>query len=370
MSRTEDRAIERLLACAAADVDAGHCTSAQLALACRGEVVVSASFGSATDDTRFAIFSATKALVGCSTAPLLADGRLDVTAPVADYVPEFAANGKAGVTVEQVMLMQGGFPQAPMGPADWATSEQRRDRMARWRLDWPPGTRCEYHPMAAHWVLAEVIEAITGRSIGDHVHSTVTEPAGVPRLLGVPEDDQGDVAEVRASGHRPSEAELVSAFGRPGWVPRPSVDVDALLVLNRPDVRAAGLPGGGALARAIDVASVYQWLLSDGTMDPAVRHELTGHVRNTMVEASSGIPANRTLAMVVASDDGCAALRWFPSDRPRAFGHHGAGGQLCWADPDTGLSFCFLTDTLHADPRVELERARALNEFAVAARAG
>lgn len=101
MSRVDQQAVERLLARAAAEVDAGHCTSAQLALALHGEVVASASFGDATDDTRFVIFSATKALVGCSTAPLLADGRLDVARPVAEYVPEFAGNGKEHVTVEQ-----------------------------------------------------------------------------------------------------------------------------------------------------------------------------------------------------------------------------------------------------------------------------
>lgn len=312
MSGLDDRGVERLLARAAAEVDAGRCTAAQLALAHRGEVVAFGAFGTATDDTKFVIFSATKALVACSMAPLIADGRLDVTAPVARYVPEFAANGKQRVTLEQVMLMQGGFPHAPMGPADWATSEGRRARMARWRLDWPPGTRCEYHPMAAHWVLAEVIESITGRSLGDHVHDTVTAPAGVPRLLGVPVSEQGKVADVRVTGHRPDDAHLVVAFGRPEWVPQPSVGVDALLVLNQPSVRAAGLPGGGALARAVDIVRIYQWILDEDSMDPATRHELTGHIRTTMLEASSGIPANRTLGMVVAGDDGCAALRWFP----------------------------------------------------------
>ena len=29
---------------------------------------------------------------------------------------------------------------------------------------------------------------------------------------------------------------------------------------------------------------------------------------------------------------------------PRAFGHNGAGGQIAWGDPETGLSFCYLTD--------------------------
>ena len=75
-------------------------------------------------------------------------------------------------------------------------------------------------------------------------------------------------------------------------------------------------------------------------------------------------PANRTVAGVVAGDDGYADLRWFPAHAPRAFGHHGAGGQLCWVDPDTGMSFCFLHDTLEQHPGAELTRIRDLNELA------
>ena len=50
---------------------------------------------------------------------------------------------------------------------------------------------------------------------------------------------------------------------------------------------------------------------------------------------------------------------------PRAFGHAGAGGQLCWVDPASGLSFTFLHDTLHNDPRVEFHRAADLNDLAL-----
>ena len=29
---------------------------------------------------------------------------------------------------------------------------------------------------------------------------------------------------------------------------------------------------------------------------------------------------------------------------PRSFGHDGAGGQIAWADPDSGVSFVYLTN--------------------------
>jgi CubicO group peptidase (beta-lactamase class C family) len=70
------------------------------------------------------------------------------------------------------------------------------------------------------------------------------------------------------------------------------------------------------------------------------------------------------LAGVVAGADGLHRYRWFPN-APRAFGHHGAGGQLCWCDPDTGLSFTFLHDTHHRDPSVTLLRTEDLNSLAL-----
>jgi CubicO group peptidase (beta-lactamase class C family) len=70
------------------------------------------------------------------------------------------------------------------------------------------------------------------------------------------------------------------------------------------------------------------------------------------------------VAGVVAGHDGYADLRWFPAAAPRVFGHHGAGGQLCWLDPDTGMSFCFLHDTLEQHPGVELTRIRGINTLA------
>ena len=84
------------------------------------------------------------------------------------------------------------------------------------------------------------------------------------------------------------------------------------------------------------------------------------------VSASDGVPSNRTIAGYVSGSDGYHRHRWMP-DAPRAFGHPGAGGQLCWVDPDSGLSFSFLHDSLHQDPRTEFHRADALHHALLAA---
>jgi CubicO group peptidase (beta-lactamase class C family) len=56
-------------------------------------------------------------------------------------------------------------------------------------------------------------------------------------------------------------------------------------------------------------------------------------------------PANRSLGLVIAGNDGLSHMRGMGRTvSPRAFGHNGAAGQVAWADPDTGLSFVYLTN--------------------------
>jgi CubicO group peptidase (beta-lactamase class C family) len=91
---------------------------------------------------------------------------------------------------------------------------------------------------------------------------------------------------------------------------------------------------------------------------------LAFEVRNRMVSDTDHVVANRSLAFVIAGDDGFAAHRWMAGPSPRAFGHMGAGGQIAWADPETGLSFAFVHDTLQLDPRIDFIRSRDLSTLA------
>jgi CubicO group peptidase (beta-lactamase class C family) len=125
------------------------------------------------------------------------------------------------------------------------------------------------------------------------------------------------------------------------------VTPEAVVVFNRVDVRALGVPGAGAISDAADLALFYQALLHDpaGVWDPAVLADATGTVRNRFPD-DRGTPVNRTLGLVVAGDDGKAFRRGMGHTvSGRTFGHDGAGGQIAWADPVTGVSFAYLTET-------------------------
>ena len=349
------------------EVDAGLLPSCQFAMARDGRLAAYEVFGDADLNTRYVIFSATKAFVASAAWLLIGEGTLDVDRRVADYIPEFATNGKDVVTVEQVMLHTSGFPRAPLGPPNWADRDRRLEAFAKWRLNWEPGTAHEYHPTSAHWVLAELIERISGRDYRDFIHERVTGALGLPRVVGIPTDDQDGIAELSLCGDPASPDELEAIFGVPE-LPVTEVTDDALLSFNRPDVRAVGVPGGGGVATAATVALFYQALLhnTEELWDPDVLADATGRVRNTFPDLLAlGAPANRALGVVVAGDDGNANRRGFGhTQSPRTFGHNGAGGQIAWADPESGLSFCYLTNGRDVNPIREGRRSIGISSRA------
>ena len=350
----DDAKVNQLLERARREVDEGLLPSAQVALAHRGEIVVEEAFGTvgdapATVDNRYCIFSATKPFVASTIWTLMADGSVDIAKRVVDYVPEFAGDGsdprKSEITVEQVLLHTSGFPHAPLGPPAWNESATRVERMAGWRLNWDPGTRYEYHPTSAHWVMAEIIDRVTGADYRDVVEDRITGPAGLPRIVGIPAGSQDDIADLVLVGEPATPDELEATFGV-RELPATEVTDDLVMRFNDPVVREVGVPGGGGFARARDLALFYQELLHNphDIWDAGILADATGNVRNTLPDPM-GVPANRGLGVILAGDDGMANIRGLGRTvSPQAFGHNGAGGQLAWADPATGLSLGYVTN--------------------------
>jgi CubicO group peptidase (beta-lactamase class C family) len=373
--RARREVVERLPAC-------------QLAVAKDGELLGFETFsrtGAETNDNRFLMWSCTKALIAGVVWQLVGEGLLDVEQRVAHYLPEFATNGKDVITVEQVMLHTAGIPMAPLGPRSWGTSAGRRLAFAKWRLNWEPGTRFEYHALSAWWVLAELIVEVTGNDHRDEVRRRIAEPLGLPSLrLGVPEAEQGDIAKLEVVGERATPEERRAAgldwdivtsddAALAATEAAPAIEVPPALVLSlgTPAAQEVGIPGGGAVATAADLALYYQALLRNpGELwDPAVLADGTGVVRNAFPDLPKWrLPANRTRGLVVRGDhEGAQWMMHFgPGTSPRTFGHDGAGGQIAWADPESGLSFVFLTNGMDANGVREVTRCQDLATLAAA----
>ena len=355
-SRVSDDAITKLLARARRDVDEGRLPSCQLALAHGGRLLLDETIG-APPDSRYSVFSVTKAYVAAGVWLLLGEGALRAETRVVDLVPEFGTNGKDVVTLEHLLTHTAGFARAPLRPEEGATRDGRLARFAAWRLDWQPGTRTEYHTSSAHWVVAELIERVTGVDFRAFLAERLASPLGLPGLtLGAAGPAVGPVLDVCTVG-----ASEDSEYGTA------ELSAPILLRFNEPVVRAAGVPGAGAVARAADIALFYQALVHNEPRlwDPATLADGTGTIRNRYVDPMRGVAANRTLGLAVAGDDGQAVVRDFGSATgPRAFGAAGVGGQIAWADPDSGLSFCWLTNGLDADLVAGFKRSARLSTLA------
>src|SRR4051794_32101953 len=143
-------------------------------------------------DTIACTMSATKGMTATCAHRLVDRGLLDVDEPVATYWPEFAAAGKASVTVRMVLSHQAGLPYPTVRvPADrrfdWDTMT---GALARSEPVWAPGTRSEYHGGTFGHLVGEIVRRIDGRSLHGFFRDEVAEPLRSDYLMRVgPEDD-------------------------------------------------------------------------------------------------------------------------------------------------------------------------------------
>lgn len=337
------------------EVDEGLLPSAQLAIAREGRLVLFETFGDATNDSLYCVFSSTKAITSAAAWLLIEAGELSTDEIVADIVPEFGTNGKEVVTVEQLFLHTAGFPHAPFRPTDWSDRDRRYARFAQWRLNWRPGSRFEYHPSSSMWVVAEIIERRSGGDFTEFVRAEIADPLGLADLhLGLPAAENPRVAKIVHCGE-PMTSEDYARLGLPE-PPVTEVTEDAILSLNRPEVRAVPVAGGGGIMSAADLALFYQALLHGGGIDGRrvwkdetlrmARRVRSGDLRDPL----TGVPVNRALGIVVAGDAWRNMRGFAHTNSAEAFGHGGAGGQIAWGDPVTGISVGYCTNGHDRNP--------------------
>ena len=337
------------------EVEQGLLPAVQFAVAQFGEIVWTETFGTATDSSLFSIFSCTKAITSAAAWLLIQDGVLDVEECVIDVIPEFNTNGKDSVRIIDLFLHTAGFPYAPFRTTDWSDHRLRMGRFQQWRLTWPVGSKFEYHPTSTMWVIAEIIERKAGCTFQEYVRSRVFKPLELSDLfLGLPPAEHHRVLPVEFVGES-----LTSEDYEQLGIPEPNTSElaeDVFLSLNSAEAQKVGVPGGGGIANASSLALFYQALLHGGlfegerlwdqeTLGLALSVKSGSHV-----DPVFGVRVNRALGVVVAGDEKRNYRGFGHTNSSRAFGHGGAGGQIAWADPETGLSFAYLTNGLDRNP--------------------
>jgi CubicO group peptidase (beta-lactamase class C family) len=339
--------VEQLLTRASKEVDDGLLPAAQIALAKDNKVILSASFGDAQDNSLTCIFSATKAITSSAAWLLIQEGKLNEEESVVDIIPEFAANGKEHVTVGQLFTHTAGFPSAPFAPLDWDDKEARMSRFSRWRLNWPAGSKFEYHASSSMWVIAEIVERRSGMGYREFVRTRVIDALGLEDIyVGLPEAENARALPCSYVG----DALTSDDYAKMGMQVPPETEVTeaAILAFNRPEIRAVGVPGGGGFATASALALLYQALLHGGNDKATLWSQptLADARRIRSGDFTDGLfkkPANRALGLIISGDDSRRFRGFGRSNSSLAFGHNGAGGQLAWADPKTGLSLAYVT---------------------------
>ena len=139
-------------------------------------------------DTIVNVYSTTKTMCAL-TALLVADrGELDFDKPVAYYWPEFAANGKADITVAHLMSHSSGLSgwEEPLDAEDLYDWEKATSLLAAQAPWWEPGTAPGYHAVTQGYLVGEVVRRIAGKSLGTVFREEIAEPLGADFHIGLP----------------------------------------------------------------------------------------------------------------------------------------------------------------------------------------
>jgi CubicO group peptidase (beta-lactamase class C family) len=325
----------------------GRYPGAQVALARHGKLALVKTYGDARlepqrqparDDTLWLLYSNTKVITACGVWLLAERGALRFTDRVAEHLPGFEANGKGEITIVQLLSHRGGFPNAEVPKEAWEDHELLRRAVCGFTLEWTPGSRLHYHGRSAHAVAAAVIEAVTKTDYRAFIREHIILPLGLAEELfvGLPEAQHARSVDM----HEPSP--------------------DGTRQLKRADennaaFRRAGVPSSGGYATARAMAAFYQMMLAGGRLNgvrlfsPRMIQYVTRNVTGDMVDAYMGMPMHRGLGPHLrGTTDTIRGLGALAS--PRTFGHGGVGSSYCWGDPDSGVSFAYLTNSRVPDP--------------------
>jgi len=330
----------------------------------RGEKVVDLWGGRRTpngtdpwkEDTMVVVMSSTKGLSAMTLAVANARGWLDYDAPVARYWPEFAQNGKAAVTVRQLLGHEAGLVllDEPLPIEKLHDLDEVAHVLARQKPAWPPGTRHGYHTLTIGLYMQELVRRVdpAKRSLGRIFHEEIAVPLGLEFYIGLPREIPDErLAQLETLSRRrgllalgtvppamlvrmlwPGTLLRRSFLGNTDldWSDRASFDVE--------------LPAGNGVGTARAIARAYS-AFAEGGAELGITPETFARVTALPVLAGGndvvlGIPSYFSLGFLRPGPNG------FFGSSQRAFGGPGAGGSFAFADPDAHLGYAYVMNKM------------------------
>jgi CubicO group peptidase (beta-lactamase class C family) len=347
------QAIDRL-------VESGTERGVQVAVYRDGEQVVDAVTGLADPaagrpvdaGTVFYNYSVVKGATATIAHILAERGLFGYDTPVAELWPDFAAHGKQGVTVRQVLDHTAGVPGIPLDTTvedlcDW---DKMCAAIADAELWWEPGTEVGYHAYTFGYIVGEVVRRATGKPISQVLAEEVAGPLGVAGELwfGMPASEQHRLAPLEDEpGAAEAAAQMMASLppDLPMFKAGPPESFPNVALGNRPDVLAADIPAGGKTsARAI--ARMYAALLGevDGVrlLAPERLAEATA-VSSSGLDEVFGMPTTWGLGYGIGGPTGDA------QESPTVFGLGGVGGSFACGDTASGVAWAVTKNRVSND---------------------
>jgi CubicO group peptidase (beta-lactamase class C family) len=302
-----------------------------------------------TADTGAMVFSATKGMASTVIHRLVDRGLIDYEAPVAQYWPEFGANGKADITVREVMRHTAGLSQlngvTSADLMDHLVMEERMAAAPASRLRGKPA----YHALTYGWLISGLARAVTGKGMRELIRTELAEPLNTDGLhLGRPPADAAtQPAQIigpqlnipnpffNLAAPRVAALPLSAIFGAMYFTGMRSA------IQGNTPLLDAELPAANGVATARALARMYGAIANGGEV---------GDTRFLSRELAAGLSGRRSLRpdramfMPMAFHLGYHALP-LPGVLP-GFGHVGLGGSLGWAIPEAGLAFSLVHNRL------------------------
>lgn len=302
-----------------------------------------------TADTGAMVFSATKGLAAMVIHRLVDRGLLSYDAPMAEYWPEFGANGKEKITVNDVLRHRAGLAHLNgVSKEDVMDHLVMEEKLAATPLDPTYGTLA-YHAVTYGWLLSGLARAVTGKGMQQLFQEEVAAPLGIDGLhLGRPPVGSPTIAAQTLFPKNsiptpifdfvaPKLAAL-SFSGMLGAVYFPGI---TSLLQDDMQFLDAEIPAANGVVTARALAKVYGAVANGGVIDgkqylsPELVQGLKGEVDMTP-DLNLGIPFSYHRGFQSSPIPGLL----------EGYGHIGLGGTIGWADPDTGSSYGYVHNRL------------------------
>jgi len=324
------------------EVASGAVGAATLVVARGGVVAVERGYGKLSreeaappcrPDSVFLIASITKPLTAMAVMRLVEQGRMGLDDPVVRHLPEFGGADRRGTLVRHLLTHASGLPD--MLPDNIALRKRQaplREFLAgamRVPLLFPPGARVSYQSMGT-LLAAEIAERVSGQRLDAYLAKEVFGPLGMKKTsLGM----GGLKIEETVRCDLPASGDLIQTEADRSWN------------WNSAYWRNLGVPWGGAHSTAGDIALVLQSMLEGGgrVLKPET-------VRAMITDQNRGLDKPWGLGWKVGKD------AFYEGSAADAFGHKGATGTVCWADPGRKLVLVLLTNRPGVNDKTEFRK--------------